>query len=546
MQTTVMKRFALLVAGLIGLASGAAVSAEVRTQVVPYLEVEQIATTDVSSGGSGGGTTAYTSVAAGIDASFDTRRVQGQVSYRYEHRFSWKDDLVDDDVHSGVAQMRVQVVPNTLAFDAGALAARARGSAGGPILGVTTVNDPNAAEVYSGYAGPSLTTHVGPVDVAASYRIGYIHVDDNNLASTGNGGVLLDRYDDSVTQDVAASIGMKPGELPFGWTVGAGYVREDVDRLDQNFEGEYVRGDIVVPVTASLALTGGVGYEKIEASQQDFQRTAGGVPIVSPDGHLIADPTRPRLLTYDTDGLIWDAGVIYRPSRRTELQARVGERYGSISYTGSLRHQFNSAYGVTAEVYDSVDSFGRLVVSDLRDVPTHFNVRNNPLNSGFAASGGCLFGTDPGQGVCFDDALQSIAGGNFRNRGATILFSGGRGLWSFDFGGGYSNREYFVPAFVGNTFVVNRVTDESWTVQADATRRLGRNAAFTINAFAGWFDSDRLADNGSFGTGLTGSYTQSLLFDRLQFEAAAGIYHTEDDLFDSTFLSGLVGLRYSF
>lgn len=531
---------AALVGGV--LLSGASV-AEVRTQVVPYLEVQQVLTADLNGDGD---VLTYTALAAGIDAVADTRRVQGAASYRYERRISWNDDLGDQDIHSGLAQARVQLVPDTLVLDAGALAARARGDGAGPLVGATSIDDEGVAEVYSLYAGPSLSTRVGSLDVAASYRLGYVHVDDNSLAGVplAPGARILDRYDSSVTHQAQASVGMAPGELPFGWTASAGYVREDVERLDQEYEGKYVRGDVVLPVSPTLALTAGAGYESIEASQQGFLRGADGLPVVTPGGNLVPDPDGPRLLAYDESGLIWDAGAIYRPSRRTELQARVGERYGDLAFTGSLRHQIGRNFGVTAVVYNAIDSFGRLIVTDLADAPTDFTVRRNGLNNNLGGLGGCVFGGGAGSGVCFDDALQSITSGNFRNRGANILFSGERGLWSFNAGGSYSNRRYFAP--LGNGLAVDEISEEIFTLQSGATRRLSRESSVSIDAYASWYDSDVALAGDVFGSGITGSYQRSFLLDRLQFEAAAGLYHNDNGFDDSSFLSALVGLRYSF
>ena len=67
----------------------------------------------------------YTAVAAGVDASMDTRRVQVGASYRYERRIAWDDDLADDDVHSGLLRANVGLTRG-LSLEAGALAARAR------------------------------------------------------------------------------------------------------------------------------------------------------------------------------------------------------------------------------------------------------------------------------------------------------------------------------------------------------------------------------------------------------------------------------------
>ncbi len=204
-----VRRIALRGLALAGLMLAGASGAQVRTGVTPYLEVEQVVTADL---GEGGDVLTYTSVAAGIDAVANSRRVQAQASYRYEHRFSWNDDLIDEDIHSGIAQARVQIVPGSVVLDGGALAARGRANSGGPVVDVTSVNDPNAAQVYAGYVGPSVTTHVGPLDVSASYRLGYVHVDDDSFAAAVPTTTAYDRYDHSTTLDAAISVGMKPGE----------------------------------------------------------------------------------------------------------------------------------------------------------------------------------------------------------------------------------------------------------------------------------------------------------------------------------------------
>ena len=120
-----------------------------------------------------------------------------------------------------------------------------------------------------------------------------------------------------------------------------------------------MRGDVVVPVGPTLALTAGVGYEDIQASQRDFVRDAGGVPVPDASGRLTPDPTAPRLLTYDMDGIMYDGGIIWRPSPRTELQARAGHRYGGTTYLGSFTHQIGDHASVNAAVYDTVETFGR-------------------------------------------------------------------------------------------------------------------------------------------------------------------------------------------
>jgi len=531
--------FKRLFIGLLGLAAVAAAPAHARTEVTPYLEVQQVLTADLN----GGDVLTYTALAGGVDASVRTRRVEAQISYRYERRIGWNDDPIDDEVHSGIARARAEIVPDTLYLEGGALAARARGDGAGPLFGFSSANDPNVAEVYSAYAGPSLSTRVGDLDINGHYRLGYVHVDDRSLA--GDPTTRPDRYNSATNHSAEISVGMAPGILPVGWTVGAGYVREDVDRLSQRFEDKYVRGDVIVPVGHDLALTAGIGYEEIKSGQSDILRNADGTPAISPGGNLIEDRSRPRLLAYDQGGLIWDVGVIYRPDRRTELQARVGERYGSTMVVGAFRHQFNGNATLAINVYDGISSFGRLVTTGLVGVPTNFQVENNFLNPGLGGIGGCVFGEEAGGGICFDDAFRTINAANFRNRGANLILSGERGLWSYNLGAGYAHRKYRAPRITG-VVTLDDVVDEAFTVQAGLGRRLTPSSGIDLDAYATWYDTGLTGVDSSFGSGVTASYYRRFLLDRLRAQAALGLYTVNSGPLDSSYVSGLVGLRYTF
>jgi hypothetical protein len=542
MKSTLAKGFAAL-----GLAAGvfattAVVHSQSRSRITPYLEVQQVLNADLNDGD----VLTYTSVGAGVDGSIQTRRVQATISYNYQRRIAWEGNLNDDDVHSGLAALQVKVAPG-VTFDAGALAVRSHGDIAVPVAGVQTSDDPNLVDVYSFYAGPTLSTRVGPVDVGASYRLGYVKIDDDGVLGGPTSGPRFDSYDHSLVQSAAVSAGAGPGKMaPFGWTVGAGYSREDSDRLDATNEALFVRGDVVLPVGHSVAVTGGVGYEEFSASQQDYLRDAAGLPVLSPGGELIADPSKPRLLSFDQSGMIWDVGVIWRPSRRTELQARVGRRYGGTTYTGSLEHRINENYAVTASVYDSVTTFGQLLILNLDNVPVSFKQARNGFGGGVGGVGGCVFGKDPTSGTCFDDALQSINGATFRNRGANIMLSGGRGPWSFNAGAGYVQRRYFAPPPSGTIFSRDDITDRSFTLQAGVSRDLTRRSGVSADAYAGWYDSGAAGTDASFSTGITGSYYRTLMQGRLQANVAAGLYNTQAGDYDSTVASILFGMRYRF
>jgi hypothetical protein len=517
----------------------AAVQGEPRTSIHPYLEVQQVATMDFDRGE----VLTYTGVGGGVDAAIATRRVQAMVSVNYQHRVGWNDRINDHDVVSGLAAVHVDAVPGLLALDAGAMAARTHADIRVPVPAARTIDSAGIAEVFSAYAGPTLSTHAGPVAVNASYRLGYVKVDDHSLAGAGlpPGAPRVDRYSSSTVHNATASVGMAPGRLPFGWTVGAGYVREDMNRLDSKFEGKYVRGDVVFPVSPTLAVTGGVGYEWLHGSQRDFLRDpTTGLPVLTPGGNLIADPSRPRLKTIDQDGEMWDVGFIWRPTRRTELQARAGWRYGGESFTASLSHKINAHSALNASVYDSVSSFGRLLVADLNGLPTKFQTPSN----GALTGAGCVFGNDPGTGACFGDAFQSISNFNFRNRGATLRYSAERGVWHMGLGAGYANRKYLAPD--SSIFALHGVTDQSFNLQGNLGRRLTRTSGIDFDAYASWYDSGLAGSDSAFAAGLTGRYYRNIFRDRLQAQIAAGLYTTQAGDFDASYGSLLVGLRYTF
>ena len=501
-----------------------------RARVQPYLEVAQVVSADLD----GGDTLTYTSLAAGVDGAIVRRRVSVSASYRYQRNIEWSGNAGDNDMHSGVAAISAQIVPNAVQFEAGAMATRTGGD--GRAVGLTARDA--SVEVYGAYAGPSVSTHAGPVAINANYRLGYVAVDDDGVA---NGPV--DGFESSVSHSATASAGMSPGELPVGWTVGAGYGRtEGEGDFDPDFQAAYVRGDVVVPVSPTLAVTAGVGYEDIEASQNDVVRDAAGAPVLGPDGRPVADPNAPRVLTYDLSGLIYDAGIIWRPTRRTELQARAGHRYGGTTFVGSLSHAFSPRSGMSLTVYDTVETFSNILINDLSSLPDGFQVQRDPLTG---ALNPCAFGTQPGQGACFDRSLQSIRGTAFRMRGASLTVSGTRGLWSWGAGAGYSRRTYGRGQGPAGVTVVGS-EDESYGVSASLGRRLSRTSDMGLSAYASWFDSDIPGSDEVFSTGATANYSRTFIMDHVRLLAAVGLYHSDDGTLDSTVASGLLGLRYSF
>ncbi|AJP74475.1 hypothetical protein TS85_12175 [Sphingomonas hengshuiensis] len=508
-----------------------------RTRVSPYIEASQVLSADLSGGGD---VLTYSTVAAGVDASVQTRRVEVQVSYKYERRFAYDGSLANDQTHSGLARARARVAPG-LTIEGGAIATRTRADIRGDAAGTTQGNIRNSSQLYSGYVGPNLQTHVGPVFANAAYRFGYTKVEAPGATGVDASAAQLDRFDDSKVHVATASVGVKSGVvLPVGVTVSGSYTREDAGQLDQRFEGKYVRGDLVVPVLPTLALTAGVGYDKIQVSQRDALRDTAGNAVTDANGRYVTDPASPRRLAYDLDAAFWDGGVIWRPGRRTFLEARVGRRYGSMSYTGSASYQIGRGSGVQIGVYDNVQTFGQQVGSALSTLPTSFVTTTDPFGNEF---GGCIYGTTgAAAGGCLNNVFASAATSAYRSRGITGVAVLNRGSTRLGIGGGYARRTFIAPSNSAGA-AINGTSDESYYLQGFGSTDIGRNGALSSSVYASYYTTD-LASDAVLGWGANTAYTHR--FGPLGATASLGIFGFEKDGDTSAAAQALLGLRYGF
>ena len=510
---------------------------ERQVVVTPYLEVSQAFFADLKNGGD---VLTYTQLTSGVDATVRTRRTEVQIDYRYDYRFAWNRGQGDAQVHSGIARARYIAVPNLLSVEAGALATRTRVDIRGDAPNVLVGNPNNTTQLYSVYAGPTLATNVGDLTIGANYRFGYTKVESRTRGVLAAGQPLLDQFDSSTSHVATASIGMGAGRLPFGWTVSGGYEREDANQLDQRFEGEYARADVVVPLTETLAAVGGVGYEKIKSSQRDALRDGNGDPVLDGNGRFQTDPASPRLLAFDQSGFIWDTGVVWRPSRRTSAEFRVGRRYGGMTYTGSLSYRMSDALAFQAVLYDGIQTFGRQLNQGLAALPTQFTVARNPFGN---QVGGCVYSAVNGGG-CLDAALQSVATGTYRSRGLNAVLNYQHGPLRAGIGGGYAQRRFFAPA--GAFFTTNGVTDQSYYLQAFVARQLDEVSSVDASVYASLYDSGIANAPNVFGTGATTAYNRRF-GSRFTGTAALGLYSSRvENLSSSLTGSALLGAKYEF
>jgi hypothetical protein len=507
-----------------------------KIDVTPYLEIGQVLTAELKGGGD---VLTYTTVAAGVDAAIVTRRAELAATLRYEHQFAESRGYSDQDIISGLARGRLELVRG-LNLEGGALATRTRADGQGADNGIFNGRATNVANLYSFYAGPTLVQRVGDLDIGAGYRFGYTKVDVEAPALLPGGVARQNVFDSSTNHAAWASIGQRPGDLPFGWQLSGGYEREDASQLDQRFEGKYARADITVPISPTVALLGGVGYEDIEIGQRDPVLDTNGIPVLDANGRYVTDKSSPRQLSFDTDGLIWDAGVMWQPSPRTSLTARVGRRYGDTIYTGSFTYRPDHATLVQVGLYDGLSSFGRGLSGGLAALPTQFDPSRNPVGGDINP---CVFGQQ--SAGCLNPQLGSATAFQFRSRGVQAMYSSRYGRWTYGVGVGYDQRRLLAPA-LSAIADFDGVKDESYYLFLSAGRELGTDASLSLAGYVNYFD------NGAPGAGDVRSGGVSAAYSRrfwrgLTGTAAAALNAFDQDGFNSQLIgSALVGLRYNF
>jgi hypothetical protein len=509
--------------------------------VTPYIEAAQVVTAEIEPGSD---TVTYTSVAAGVDVSATGHYSAASASVRYERHFAESSGMSDSDTISGVARASFAAVPHAVAIEAGALASRdSVDSRGGTFDGAFANSDRSTSRIYSGYIGPSVQARAGDVQIEGHYRFGYTKVKEPSAVVVGTTGVVpVDLADESTTHNAQARVGFRPYTIaPIGAGVGGMWVEQNVSNLDQRVRDRNVRGDVTVPVSPTLAFVGGVGYEDVEVSSRDAKRDAAGNPIIGPDGRYVTDKSAPRRIAYQTDGLIYDVGVMWRPSTRTALEAHVGRRYDSTTYYGNFAYKPNSRESVNVSVYDGITSFGGLITDQLAGLPAEFTAVRNAFTRDV---GGCVASL---QGAtCLRGSLGSLTSAAFRSRGVAATYSVLMGRTTAGIGVGYDRRKFI--AAPGTVIAsADGVVDETYWAAVYGTTKLDARSSVTASASADWFDSG-FAGSGGMAVG----YSASLAYYRriiagLSGTAAVGIDGIrQDNLPDVMSASALVGLRYEY
>jgi hypothetical protein len=509
-----------------------------RTEVVPYIEVQQVLTHELQPGSD---TVTYTAVAAGIDASVVGRNSAASVSLRYERRFDYGQDAVEGDTVSGIARAAV-ALGRGATLEAGALAARTRvEGSGATSIGGFGLSDEGTSQLYSAYAGPSVHTMAGDVEIEGHYRLGYTRVESPEAVVLAPGAQPADFFEESTTHAAYARAGVRPNTvLPVGVGVGGGWNEQNISNLDQRIRDRHVRADVTVPIDLTVALVGGIGYEDVQISSRDALRDGAGNPVIGSDGRFVTDQSGPRLIAYETDGLIWDVGVMWRPSRRTALEAYAGRRYGTMSYHGTFAWAPDSRSSLNVAVYDSLTGFGGALVDRLAGLPAQFAAFRNPISGEI---GGCVASLEGGN--CFAGALGSIRSAAFRSRGIAASYAVDLGRTQVGAGAGYDRRRFIAAA--GTVFApFDGMAEETIWLAGYASTRLDARSSLTFNANASRFESGADLSGDAIAYSASVAYQRNLIRGLSGTAAIALDGVSRENLPDFMAASGLLGLRYSF
>jgi len=457
--------------------SGSGGGGHARPTIVPYIEAQQVMAAELSPGRD---VLTWTTLAIGVDGGIRGRNSEASFSARYERQIGWGKSS-GGDVISGLVRGGIALVPRAVTLEAGALATR------------TSVNT--------------------------------------------NGASLPGNFDSGIAEPVV------PGQgdvLPVGLGLGAGFYQENIANLDQRVRDAHVRADVAVPVSPDVNLVGGVGYEKVEVSSRDALRDANGQPVIGSNGRYVTDKSQPRQIAYETSGLIWDAGVTWRPSRRTALEAHAGWRYGGTTYYGSFGWKPSRRATLNLSVYDSISGYGGTVNKALAALPSDFLVQRDPVSGDIT---GCTSGAD--QSGCLTGALGALRSATFRARGIQGSYALDLGRWSTGIAAGYDRRK-FIAAPGTILASANGVVDENTWASAWFGGKIDRATTFNTMLYADWFRSGFIADGNGTALGVSGT-VQHTFDHHISANAALSLQGIQRELVDDYWnASALVGVRYSF
>lgn len=510
-----------------------------RPELGAFMDLQQIAEAQLN--GQGSDDVTYTQISGGVLGQISNRRIVASGTYRLSYRRAEAGDLDKSFTQDGVMRLQANVIDEWLTMETGAITTRSRVDPSGPAPQFNTGDTTNLTQTYSAFVQPAISHKIGDVGVELSYR--YAYTKNESSHDTGSTGPLTDRFDASKAQRASLNIGMEPGDLPFGWKLSSEYRHENMTNLAEHFRSINAVGEIKVPIaTMPIALVASGGYERIRTSEREaLLDPVTGLPVLGKGGRFVVDPASPRILTYDVEGLVADAGIIWRPSRRTRLEVRAGRRYGGLTVTGLLEMRPSERSGLTLVVTDRIESFGQGVSGGLADAPASIDL--NQLDPGSSLQD-CLFGRRPGTGSCIGSTLGQASANTYRERAASIIFNRSMRSWTVGGSVGYSHRTYIDDP--NSPVSLAGVVDQSFFGNITVNRRLTRISGVSFSFSGNLFKNGQVGASDVLSGSVTTNYYRS--FGRnIQMQASVSVDASKQDGITAD-VSGRaqLGLQYRF
>jgi len=233
------------------------------------------------------------------------------------HLYAYSSERVDNTNRSQrqlAASARAKLIEDMLFFDATASINQRAVSAFGPQLADNGYAGANRAEVRTWRLSPYLAHRFGAA-ATAELRYARDAVASNNVGpgstvggSTGNS--LGNSLGDSIGNTVSTSISSGPAFRTIGWGLRASHHQLDSTRGGESTE-DTASAQLNWRVSELLSVNANYGYDKY-----DYQALAGA-----------------------TAGQSYSLGLVWAPSRRTQLQASAGKRYFGNSYMVNATHR---------------------------------------------------------------------------------------------------------------------------------------------------------------------------------------------------------------
>ena len=272
----------------------------------------------------------------------------------------------------------------------------------------------------------------------------------------------------------------------------------------------------------------------------DAVRDPLGNPVLDKNGRFITDFATPRYVALKKDDPIWDAGFIWRPSRRTNLEAHVGYRYGQISEYGAFTYMPTPKQNLSVVVYDNLGGFGGDLNNTLSNLSSQFQTVRDSITGNIssclstAAAGGCLGGV-----------LGSANSAFGLGHGVTIGYDLHFGRWDTGVGVGYDVHRYISASQTVDAHI-NGKADTYYWVDAFVGAAINEKSQFqsTLNIYK--YHSGLVLSGDVTSVRLVSIY-QYFPSKHLSFNASlalnASFNQSQADLWSST-LS--LGVRYTF